>query len=151
MLSAEEVAKQYGLRPDTIRRRIRAGEIGAVQIGRTYRLTWPDVWNCEAGPMPKRAAIAHYQDDLLGMKAIAAALRVSVRTAERWIDDGLPTRNVFGAVRCNPYDATDWLTERGINLPPRLPDGGRDHLYNHSRRDGAGAGPSGANQARASP
>ena len=67
--------------------------------------------------MPNRALIPRYQDDLLGKKTIASALRVSVRTVERWIDKGLPTRNVFGAVRCNPHDVTDWLKLQGVDLP----------------------------------
>ena len=117
MASVEDVAKHYGLRPDTIRRKIRAGEIDAIRIGRVYRLAWPDVWACEGGPMPKRARIPRYQEDLICKKTIAGALRVSVRTVERWIDDGLPTRNVFGTVRCNPHDVTDWLKLRGVNLP----------------------------------
>lgn len=118
MLSVEDVASHFGLRPDTIRRKIRKGGIDAIRIGRTYRLAWPDVWACEDGPMPKRAGITRYQDDLLCKKAIARALRISVRTVERWINDGLPTRNVFGAVRCNPHDVTDWLKLRGVDLPP---------------------------------
>ena len=81
------------------------------------RLAWPDVWACEDGPIPKRARIARYKEDLLCKKTIAGALRVSVRTIERWIEDGLPTRNVFGAVRCNPHDVTDWLKLRGVDLP----------------------------------
>jgi excisionase family DNA binding protein len=117
MLSVEEVAKHYGLRPDTIRRKIRAGEIEALRLGHVYRLAWPDVWACEDGPIPKRARIARYQEDLLCKKTIAGALRVSVRTIERWIEDGLPTRNAFGAVRCNPHDVTDWLKLRGVDLP----------------------------------
>jgi len=117
MLSVEEVARHFGLRPDTVRRKIRTGEIDAIQIGRTYRLNWPDVWACEDAPMPKRTQITRYQKDLLGKKVIAGALRVSVRTVERWIDDGLPTRNAFGAIRCNPHDVTDWLKRRGVNLP----------------------------------
>jgi excisionase family DNA binding protein len=117
MLSVEEVAKHFGLRPDTVRRKIRAGEIEATRIGRVYRMVWPDVWACEDGPMPKRARVTRYQDPLLCKKRIAGALRVSVRTVERWIDDGLPTRNVFGAVRFNPYDVTDWLKMRGDDLP----------------------------------
>lgn len=119
MLSVEEVANYFGLRPDTVRRKIRAGEIEATRIGRVYRMDWRDVWACEDGPMPKRARITRYQDNLLGKKVIAGALRVSVLTVERWIDDGLPTRNVFGRVRCNPHDVTDWLQLRGVNLPPR--------------------------------
>jgi len=117
MLSVEQVAGHFALRPDTVRRKIRKGEIGAIRIGRNYRLEWQEVWACEDGPSPKRGLAARYQADLLGKKSIAAALRVSVRTVERWIDDGLPTRNVFGAVRCNPHDVTDWLKLRGIDLP----------------------------------
>jgi excisionase family DNA binding protein len=118
MLSVEEVAGHFGLKPDTVRRKIRSDEIDAIRIGRNYRLTWPDVWACEGAPMPKRARITRYQDDLLCKKVIAAALRVSVRTVERWIDDGLPTRKVFGVVRFNPHDVTDWLKLRGVDLPP---------------------------------
>tara|TARA_R110002049_G_scaffold140930_5_gene302287 strand:- start:6584 stop:6952 length:369 start_codon:yes stop_codon:yes gene_type:complete len=117
MLSVEQVATHFSLRPDTIRRKIRTGEIDAIRIGRTYRLAWSDVWACEDGPMPKRARIPRYQNDLICKKTIAAALRVSVRTVERWIDDGLPTRSAFGAVRCNPHDVTDWLKLRGVDLP----------------------------------
>lgn len=36
MLSVEEAANHFGLRPDTVRRKIRSGEIDAIQIGRTY-------------------------------------------------------------------------------------------------------------------
>lgn len=117
MLSIEEVARHFGLRPDTVRRKIRAREIDAVRIGRVYRLAWPDIWACEDGPMPKRARIARYQVDLLTKKDIAAALSISVRTVERWLEDGMPSRNVFGVVRCNPHDVSDWLTLRGIDLP----------------------------------
>jgi len=119
MLSVEEVATHFGLRPDTVRRKIRAGEIEAIRIGRVYRLAWPDVFACEDGPMPKRARVTRYQENLLCKKNIAGALRVSVRTVERWIDDGLPTRNVFGVVRFNPHDVTDWLKLRGVDLPSR--------------------------------
>jgi len=117
ILSVEEVASHFGLRPDTVRRKIRKGEIDAIRIGRIYRLAWPDVWACEDGPMPKRARIARYQEDMLCKKTIAGALRVSVRTVDRWINEGLPTRNVFGVVRCNPHDVTDWLKLRGGDLP----------------------------------
>ena len=57
MISVEEVANHFGLRPDTVRRKIRSGEIDAIRIGRVYRLAWPDVWACEDGPMPKRARL----------------------------------------------------------------------------------------------
>ncbi|WP_299362704.1 excisionase family DNA-binding protein [uncultured Paracoccus sp.] len=117
MLSVEEVAGHFSLKPDTVRRKIRNGKIDAIRIGRIYRLAWPDVWACEDGPMPKRAQVPRYQEDLLSKKVIAGALRVSVRTVERWIDEGLPTRSVFGTVRCNPHDVSDWLKLRGVDLP----------------------------------
>lgn len=109
MLSIEEVARHYGLRPDTVRRKVRDGEIEALRIGRVYRLDWPDVWACEAGTMPKGPREGRYKEPLLSKRQVAVALHVSSRTVERWIALGLPTRNVFGAVRCNPYDVADWL------------------------------------------
>lgn len=118
MLSVKCVASHFGLRPDTVRRRIRAGDIDAIRINRDYRLDWPDVWACEDGPMPKGASRERYQEPLVGKRVIAAKLRVSVRSVERWIDEGLPTRNVFGTVRCNPHDVTDWLRLRGVDLQP---------------------------------
>lgn len=109
MLTVEEVAAHFRLRPDTVRRKIRKKRIAAIRMNRAYRLDWADVWTCEEGPFPKGARVARYQEPLLGKKHIAAALGVSVRTVDRWLDDGLPTRNVFGAVRCNPHDVADWL------------------------------------------
>ncbi|NDW00231.1 helix-turn-helix domain-containing protein [Salipiger sp. PrR002] len=117
MLSVDDVATHFCLRPDTVRRKIRTGEIAATRIGRIYRMAWSDVWACEDGPMPKRSRILRYQEDLLCKKHVAGALRVSVRTVERWIYGGMPTRNVFGAVRCNPHDVTDWLKLQGVDLP----------------------------------
>lgn len=118
MLSVYDVAAHFGLRADTVRRKIRAGEIEAISFGRVYRLSWPDVWACEEGPMPKGARQARYQEPLLSKQVIAGALRVSVKTVERWIANGLPTRKVFGATRCNPHDVSDWLRgAMGIVLP----------------------------------
>ncbi|WP_417525587.1 hypothetical protein [Marinovum sp.] len=42
-------------------------------------------------------------------KTLAAKWGVSERTVERWIADGLPTRNVFGSVRIAPTDAEKWM------------------------------------------
>tara|TARA_R110002012_G_scaffold312953_1_gene524141 strand:+ start:413 stop:784 length:372 start_codon:yes stop_codon:yes gene_type:complete len=109
MLSIEEVARHYGLRPDTVRRKVRDSEIDALRIGRVYRLDWRDVWACEEGVMPKGPREGRYKEPLLSKRRVAVALRVSTRTVERWIALGLPTRNVFGAVRCNPHDVADWL------------------------------------------
>lgn len=109
MLSIEDVARHYSLRPDTVRRKVRDGGIGALRIGRVYRLDWREVWACEDGPMPKGGREGRYQEPLLSKRRVAVALRVSPRTVERWIAQGLPTRNVFGVVRCNPHDVADWL------------------------------------------
>lgn len=119
MLTVEEVAKHFRLKPATVRRKIRAGAIEAICIGRVYRLEWPSVWACEDAPMPHGLHTTRYQNDLLCKKTIAAALRVSVRTVDRWVDEGLPTRSVFGVVRFNPHDVTDWLRLRGVKLPSR--------------------------------
>lgn len=41
-------------------------------------------------------------------KTLAAKWFVCEKTVERWIADGLPTRNVFGSVRIAPVDAETW-------------------------------------------
>lgn len=109
MLSIEDAANHFCLKPDTIRRKIRSGEINAIRLGRVYRFSWSDLWVCEDGPMPKGPREGRYKEPLLSKRRVAVALRVSPRTIERWIALGLPTRNVFGAVRCNPHDVADWL------------------------------------------
>ena len=44
-------------------------------------------------------------------------MRVSVRTIERWMQDGLPTRSVGGNVRLNRSEATLWIRARfGIDV-----------------------------------
>lgn len=118
MLSVEEVARHFGLRPDTVRRKVRSGEIEALRMGRQYRLDWRGVWACEEGPMPNGARKGRYMEPLLCKRRIARGLGVSAETIERWIAVGLPTRNVFGAVRSNPHDVEDWLKlTMGIKLP----------------------------------
>jgi len=118
MLTVNDVAAHFRLRPDTVRARIKAGDLFAVRINRTYRLNWLDIWACENGPAPKDARIARYQKPLMRKKEVAGALEVSPRTVERWIADGLPTRSVFGHVRLNPDDVRDWLTRRfDLDLP----------------------------------
>ncbi|MCB1357222.1 MAG: helix-turn-helix domain-containing protein [Maritimibacter sp.] len=120
MLTVEDVATHFGLRPETIRRKARRGEIQGIRVRRLYRFGWLDVWACEDGPMPKGARQERYKQQLLSRQKIASALGVSTRTVDRWIDEGLPTRNAFGAVRLNPDDATDWLQlALGATLPAK--------------------------------
>lgn len=109
MLTVEDAARHFALKPDTVRRHIRRGRIEAVRFNRTYRIAWPAIWSCEEGPMPRGKRQERYKAPLLTKTALAGRLQVGTRTVDRWIADGLPTRNVFGSVRINPHDAEDWL------------------------------------------
>ena len=112
MLTIDDVARHFALKPDTIRRRIRSGDLDAVRINRNYRVDWSSVWACEEGPFPRGRGMERYKAPLMTKRDLADRLRVSARTVERWLYDGLPTRNVFGRVRVNPHDAEDWLRAR---------------------------------------
>ncbi|MGC9419821.1 MAG: helix-turn-helix domain-containing protein [Rhodovulum sp.] len=119
MLTVEEVAEHWAFRPDTVRRHIRAKNVDAMRVHRSYRIDWPNVWACEGGRFPRGRQAQRYQAPLLTKKDLADHLRVSPRTVERWMKDGLPTRPVFGAVRFNPHDACDWLNMRfDLSLDP---------------------------------
>lgn len=119
MLTVEDVARHFGLRADTIRRHVRSGKIKAFRIAHAYRFDWRDVWGCEAGPTPKGDRQARYKTPLLDRRQIATAIGVSVRTLNRWIHLGLPTRDVFGNTRMNVHDVEDWLREEfGVELRP---------------------------------
>ncbi|MBW6419642.1 helix-turn-helix domain-containing protein [Celeribacter sp. PS-C1] len=109
MLTTADVAHHLALTSTTVRRKIRDGEILATRVRRDYRVTWENVWACEHGPMPKRGIQERYKAPLLTKKHLASATAYNLRTIERWIEEGLPTRNVFGSVRINPFDAQDWL------------------------------------------
>ncbi|SFT70111.1 helix-turn-helix domain-containing protein [Sedimentitalea nanhaiensis] len=109
MLTVEDTAEHFDLTPGTIRNRIKRGELRAQRINRQYRLAWEDVWACEKGPMPKGQRLERYRKPLMSKSRVAEKLRVSVKTIERMIGGGLPTRNAFGSVRINPDDARDWI------------------------------------------
>jgi len=117
MLTLEELAEHWQLRPAAVRARIKGGELHAVRIGGRYRTTWPDVWACESGVRPAGALAARYQTPLLTKADLAQAMRVSVRTIERWMRDGLPTRSIGGNVRFNRAEAAGWIRARfGIDV-----------------------------------
>jgi DNA-binding transcriptional regulator LsrR (DeoR family) len=59
--------------------------------------------------MPHGKRVELYKAQLLTKKALAAKWGVSERTVERWVEMGLPTRNVFGSVRIAPTDADEWM------------------------------------------
>ncbi|WP_370160474.1 helix-turn-helix domain-containing protein [Limimaricola soesokkakensis] len=108
-LTTEEVAEHYGLTPRTVRDHLKRGTLRGVKINRDWRCRWPDIWAAENGPTPRGNRAQAYQAPLLTKKALAARWSVSARTVERWIEQGLPTRNVFGSVRIAPIDAGEWL------------------------------------------
>ncbi|WP_272011419.1 helix-turn-helix domain-containing protein [Roseovarius sp. ZX-A-9] len=122
LLTIAEVAEHFRLRPATIRTWVRVGRIDANRIGRDFRLTWADVWACENAPRPRGAAQeARYRQSLITKADISAGMKVSVRTVDRWILSGLPTRNVGANVRMNPQDAQEWLKAEFRLLAPLFP------------------------------
>ncbi|MBB5723666.1 hypothetical protein FHS72_003311 [Loktanella ponticola] len=119
MLTLKEVATHFALKPDTVARKVRGGDLEAFRINRHYRCEWHQVWACEQGRAPKPAQRERYRTALLTTKMITAKLKVSKKTVAGWVSLGMPTRNVFGAVRYNPHDVTDWLRQK---ISAELPD-----------------------------
>jgi len=121
MLTLDEVGEHWRLKPAAVRSRIAAGELSAVRIAGRYRTTWPDVWSCERGKTPGSALAARYQTPLQTKADLAAAMRVSVRTVERWMRAGLPTRPVGENTRFNRFEAATWCRARfGIDVRQAL-------------------------------
>jgi hypothetical protein len=113
MLTVEDVATHWNLTPDTIRRYIASGRLPAQKLNRQHRTTWEDVWGCEEGPFPRNAGMrTRYQMRLADKAALQTGARVSRRTVDGWIADGMPTRRVFGNVLANPIDVAEWLKGR---------------------------------------
>ena len=122
MLTVQQIAEHWRQTPATVRARIHRGDLPACRIAREFRVEWPDVWALEAGPLPHGANRSRYMEPLLTKADLAELIAVSTRTVERWIFDGLPTRNVGASVRIAPRDAEIWLARRfGIerDLAPR--------------------------------
>lgn len=117
LLTIDDVAAHWSLRPQTVRTMIQAGTLRAARIARQYRLHWPDVWACEQGPRPTAATSSRYATRLLTKADLVATTRTSERTVERWIGAGMPTRKVGTNVRLNAEDARDWLRWRyGVDI-----------------------------------
>ena len=88
-----------------------------MKVGGRYRFTWDAIWACERGPRPPGALAGRYKTVLLTKRDIAQAMRVGVRTVERWMRDGLPTRSVGGNVRFNRAESASWIRGRfGIDV-----------------------------------
>lgn len=117
MLSVEEVARHWRLKPAAVRKRIGSGELAAVRIGGRYRAEWPAIWSCEAGRKPAGARVEAYKTPLLTKRDLAEVMKVSIRTVERWIAGGLPTRNVGGNTRMNRHEVARWIRQRfGVRI-----------------------------------
>jgi len=118
-LTTEEVADHYGLTPRTVRDHLKRGTLRGVKINRDWRCSWPDVWAAEKGPTPRGERAKDYKAPLLCKKDLAVRWGVSERTVERWIEQGLPTRNAFGSVRIAAIDAEAWVQRTfGCPHPP---------------------------------
>jgi excisionase family DNA binding protein len=136
MLTVEEVAHHWKLTPETVRRWIAEGRLRASRLNRVYRLDWKDIWACERGAVPSGKTAVRYKKSLLTKDELAAEYRVSIRTVERWVGDGLPTRNVFGSVRFNEDDVVDWLgKEMGFGCSAQRERGFRSMPGSRSLRD----------------
>lgn len=110
MLTLDEVADHWQLRPASVRLRVRSGELAAVRIAGRYRTTWPAVWSCESGGSPPSPAADDYRTRLLTKRDLADAIGVSTRTVERWTRSGLPTRSVGESIRFNRCEVAAWLS-----------------------------------------
>lgn len=115
-LTVRQLAAHWAVSDRTVRDRIKSGALPAQRFGQFW-IAWPDIWAQENGPRPRPAQVARYRMDLLTRHGLAALTGRSLRTVDRWLAEGLPTRNVGGAVRINEADARDWLNARhGIQL-----------------------------------
>ncbi|UMA67252.1 DNA-binding protein (plasmid) [Roseivivax marinus] len=108
-LTVAAVADHYALSPRTVRGHLQTGSLYGVRLDGEWRCSWPDVWAAERAPTPKGAKAARYKERLLKKKDLAAKWSTCEKTVERWIEEGLPTRNVFGSVRIAPIDAETWI------------------------------------------
>ena len=44
MLTIEEVAEHWQLRPSAVRTRLKEGQLSGVKVGGRYRVTWDAIW-----------------------------------------------------------------------------------------------------------
>ncbi len=122
LLTVEEVAFRWRLSARSVRDRIKSGELPAVRRNRDYLVAAADMWVCEQGRFPRGIEQSRHLRSLLDKRRLAGRTRTCVRTVERWMAEGLPTRNVGVNVRFDEEQARIWLRGRfGLELP------GADH------------------------
>lgn len=110
-LTVGHLADHWQVCERTVRNMIRCGALPAERFGR-YWIAWEDVWAQEQGPRPRADLQARYRTPLLTRQDLAAITGRALRSIDRWLAEGLPTRNVGGAVRINEADARAWLNAR---------------------------------------
>lgn len=121
-LTVCDVATHFRVQPSTVRKWAWDGRLVTAKLNRDYRLSWADVWACEDAATPRGIDLEkRYRMPLIMKADVAAGMNVSVRTVDRWICSGMPTRNVFGNVRMNPRDVQDWLKRQFGLLAPLYP------------------------------
>jgi DNA-binding transcriptional MerR regulator len=114
---AKDVCKHWSVSSRTVREYAEDRGLRFSRVNREYRFEWPDIWAFEQGARPPSAQQERYMTPLATKRTLALATEVSVRTVDRWIARGLPTRNVASNVRFNIYDAAEWLERhQGVNL-----------------------------------
>ena len=107
-ISVAKCAKHYALSTRTVYRMIDEGLLPAECFG-NYVIDWNDVWSLEQGPTPRPSLAERYKTDLLSRAGLARKKDRCVKSVDRWIAAGMPTRNVGASVRINRHDADDWL------------------------------------------
>lgn len=107
-LSVADCAGHFSFSEKTVYAMIKSGELPAEKFCH-HVIAWPDAWACEHGPAPRPALYPRYMTPLLSRQALAKHTGKSLRTVDRWLDSGLPTRNVRDSVRVNAADAAEWL------------------------------------------
>jgi excisionase family DNA binding protein len=122
LLTVNDVAGRWQLGPRTVRDKIKSGTLPACRQGRTHRIRAADMWACEGGPFPRGLAQQRALKPLMTVCDVAAPLRIDIRTVERWLADGLPTRNVGTNVLLDEDLARAWiLANKGLTLPAFIP------------------------------
>ena len=96
---------------------LKSGELRAELFGH-YVIDFPDAWACEQGPAPRPALYPRYMSDLLCREGLAKKTNRSLRTVDRWLAAGLPTRNLRDSVRFHALDAADGLAGRSGSAVP---------------------------------
>lgn len=133
MISSAELSKHWRLNAATIRHYHASGALQGFRVNRSLRFEWSAIWALEKAPVPASRQAGRYQTPLLTKRDLGHALGVSVRSIDRFMQRGLPTRNVGANVRFNRFDAAEWLAlHAGVDLHSvarKLAD-----LHDHPRR-----------------